>query len=135
MNDVAYAEKPIVEISGGDKIGETITVRCKTYHTCPYDHPSLSLNGIEKSFRTEDRLEDNYHGGGWYVIRLTRTGVVQSERHEIQCSVRHRGGLSASTVLQHNAKCKCYFTFYFIVYLPFLFLCNLDNAFIGLDVL
>lgn len=106
MNDVAFAKKPSVDISGGHRIGESITVRCKTSHTCPYQPPSLSLSGIEKKFGTEDKLEHISVGGGKWETRLTRAGVVQSERQDIQCSVRHSGGLSASTTVIHNAECK-----------------------------
>lgn len=103
---VASAKKPTIDISGGAKVGDTITVTCRTYHTCPYHPPSLSLSGIEKKFGSEDKLEDRLIGDGRYKITLTRKAVVQSERHEIQCSVRHSGGLSAFTVIHHNAKCK-----------------------------
>lgn len=106
LNEVAVAQRPIVHISGGYRIGESITVRCTTYHSCPYKPPSLSLTGIEKNFGTEDKLVDKYTGGGKYEITLTRIGVVQFETQNIQCFIRHSGGLSASTTKQHKAVCK-----------------------------
>ncbi|KAK3560905.1 hypothetical protein QTP86_022883 [Hemibagrus guttatus] len=103
---VAFPQKPIVDIFGGNSIGDSITVRCKTYHTCPYNKPSLSLSGIEKKFGTADSLESEDHGDGNWKITLTRVGVVRAERQNIQCSVRHSGGLSASTTKTHSAKCS-----------------------------
>ncbi|KAI5625531.1 hypothetical protein C0J50_14745, partial [Silurus asotus] len=99
------AEKPRVQISGGDKIGDRIKVQCTTYHTCPYKPPSFSLKGIEKSFGKDDKLLHIDNGDGKWEITLTREGVVQSETQEIQCSVRHSGGLTASTTKIHTAQC------------------------------
>ncbi|KAM9468535.1 uncharacterized protein Hap1MRO34_013198 [Clarias gariepinus] len=99
------APKPSVATSGGCKIGESITVRCKTYHTCPTNPPFLSLSGIEKNIGTEDKLEKRPLDDGKWEITLIREGVVESETQEIECSVTHSGGLSASTNKTHNAKC------------------------------
>ncbi|KAB5550539.1 hypothetical protein PHYPO_G00054860 [Pangasianodon hypophthalmus] len=101
------APKPSVEILEGYRIGDSITVRCQTYHTCPYKPPSLSLTGIEKKFGTEDRLEhsNTFYNGVW-TITLTRQGIVQSERQEVKCSVRHTGGLTEFSTKIHNAECS-----------------------------
>ncbi|XP_047676768.1 uncharacterized protein LOC113643674 isoform X2 [Tachysurus fulvidraco] len=101
----SYPQDPIVTISGGQKIGDSITVQCRTYHTCPYRRPSLSLSGIEKKSRT-DELKDEDYGYGKWEITLTRVGVVLAERNNIQCSVTHSGGLSAVTTTTHNAQCS-----------------------------
>ncbi|XP_053543544.1 uncharacterized protein LOC108277733 isoform X2 [Ictalurus punctatus] len=101
------ADKPIVSISGGYKIGESITVQCTTQHSCPYKPPSLSLTGIDKKPGAEDRLTNNViSSDGTWQIRLTREGIVQSERHTFLCSVRHRGGPSESTTKIHIAQCS-----------------------------
>ncbi|KAI5099126.1 hypothetical protein C0J45_11265, partial [Silurus meridionalis] len=100
------AEKPSVHISGGAKIGDRITIKCTTYHTCPYEPPSFSLSGIEKHFGKDDTLLNTDIGDGKWEITLTREGIVQSETQEIQCSVTHKGGLTASTTKIHTAQCK-----------------------------
>ncbi|KAF4086305.1 hypothetical protein AMELA_G00104220, partial [Ameiurus melas] len=101
------ADKPSVSISGGYKIGESITVQCTTRHSCPYSPPSLSLTGIDKKPGAEDRLKNSLiRSDGTWEIRLTREGIVQSERHTFLCSVRHRGGLSESTTIIHTAQCS-----------------------------
>ncbi|KAF5906254.1 uncharacterized protein DAT39_004002, partial [Clarias magur] len=97
------APKPEVDIYGGYKIGERIRVQCITYHTCPYNPPSLSLSGIQKTFDSLDNIDI---GGGNWKITLTRHGVVESERQRVECSVRHSGGLSASTTKIHYAECS-----------------------------
>ncbi|KAI5099127.1 hypothetical protein C0J45_11266, partial [Silurus meridionalis] len=99
------AEKPSVYISGGAKIGDKITIKCTTYHTCPYEPPSLSLKGIEKHFEKDDTLLNRNIGDGKWEITLTREGIVQSETQTIECSVRHSGGLTASTTKIHTAQC------------------------------
>lgn len=103
LNEIANPQKPIVDIFGGNRIGDSITVRCKAYHTCPYDPPSLRLSGIEKQ---SDSLEEKNRGNGNWEITLTRVGVVRAERQNIECSVRHRGGKHASTTKTHSAECK-----------------------------
>ncbi|XP_046718568.1 uncharacterized protein LOC124394426 isoform X2 [Silurus meridionalis] len=99
------AEKPSVHISGGAKIGDRITIECTTYHTCPYEPPSLSLKGIEKHYEKDDALLNRNIGDGKWEITLTREGIVQSETQTIECSVRHSGGLTASTTKIHTAQC------------------------------
>ncbi|GAA6111868.1 uncharacterized protein LOC113643680 [Tachysurus ichikawai] len=100
----SYPQDPIVTISGGKRLGDSITVQCKTYHTCPYKRPSLSLSGIEKKPRT-DELKDEDIGDGKWEITLTRVGVIWAESNNIQCSVTHSGGVSGVTTTKHNAQC------------------------------
>ncbi|XP_060744036.1 uncharacterized protein LOC132857929 [Tachysurus vachellii] len=101
----SYPQNPIVTISGGKRIGDSITIQCRTYHMCPYKSPSLSLRGIEKK-STADKLKDEVYGNGKWEITLTRVGVVLAERNNIQCSVTHSGGVSAVTTTTHNAQCS-----------------------------
>lgn len=98
------APAPSLQISGGANIGDTVSVQCSTYHTCPHREPTLSLSGIEIKVGTKDRVASTYIGDGKYQITLTRKGVVKAESQTVQCYVRHPGGLSASATRTHSAK-------------------------------
>ncbi|KAF5906252.1 hypothetical protein DAT39_004024, partial [Clarias magur] len=98
----AVAPKPEVTIFGGYKIGQSITLQCKTNYPCPDDPPSLRLSGIRK---TNDNLERSSTGVGTWTITLSHYGVLESENIEVICSVTHSNGLSASTTKTHNAAC------------------------------
>ncbi|KAL0174939.1 hypothetical protein M9458_030907, partial [Cirrhinus mrigala] len=43
-----------ISVYGGEKMGDTITVECSTFHTCPYSKPTITLKGIEGSDKTKD---------------------------------------------------------------------------------
>ncbi|KAL0174916.1 hypothetical protein M9458_030884, partial [Cirrhinus mrigala] len=43
-----------ISIHGGDRTGDTITVECSTFHTCPYSRPSITLYGIEGNNQIRD---------------------------------------------------------------------------------
>uniref|UniRef100_A0A8B9K8M2 Immunoglobulin subtype domain-containing protein n=1 Tax=Astyanax mexicanus TaxID=7994 RepID=A0A8B9K8M2_ASTMX len=60
-------------------IGDTVSVQCSTYHTCPYNKPTISLSGINNKVGTSDQVENRAIGDGKYRITLTRRGVVQAE--------------------------------------------------------
>ncbi|KAL6471396.1 hypothetical protein MHYP_G00200460 [Metynnis hypsauchen] len=99
------AQAPSIDIYGGNQIGETITVQCSTYHTCPYRKPTLTLSGIEG---TDGRPEHTYIGSGTWKITLKRVGIVKSDNYRVDCVVRHPGGLSASATRTHTATCPIY---------------------------
>ncbi|XP_065138321.1 sialoadhesin-like [Paramisgurnus dabryanus] len=96
--------QPIINISGGLKTGDNITVACFTYHTCPYRKPNIILKGIEGSNKTDDVDNKN----GQWKTTLTRTGVVKAERLDIECTVTHHGGRTARATKSQSAKCVYY---------------------------
>nr|XP_055053792.1 sialoadhesin-like [Misgurnus anguillicaudatus] len=74
-------QQPIINISGGLKIGDSITVVCYILHTCPYSKPNIILKGIEGS----DKIDDVHMENGRWKTTRTRTGVVKAERSDIEC--------------------------------------------------
>ncbi|KAK9962508.1 hypothetical protein ABG768_007866 [Culter alburnus] len=94
-------EPPSINIYGGDRIGDTITVACSTLHSCPYSKPNIILNGIEGS----DQLNSKHIKDGLWKITRTRTSVVKAERLSIRCSVTHYGGITVTVTKNKNAKC------------------------------
>ncbi|XP_056612038.1 sialoadhesin-like [Triplophysa dalaica] len=99
----ASPEKPTINVNGGVRTGDNITVTCETYHTCPYSKPNITLSGIEGS----DKIQDIFGKGQW-KITLTRTGVVKAEHLDIECIVTHYGGITASATKSQSAKCVSY---------------------------
>ncbi|XP_073674442.1 uncharacterized protein [Garra rufa] len=97
----ATPQQPIISIYGGERTGETITVECSAFHTCPYSKPTITLNGIEGS----DEISDKSIKDGLWKITLTRTGVVKAESMTIQCSVTHHGGITVTATKDKIAKC------------------------------
>ncbi|XP_073719472.1 sialoadhesin [Misgurnus anguillicaudatus] len=94
-------QQPIINIYGGGKTGDSITVTCYTLHTCPYSKPNIILKGIEGSDNVDDVRMEN---GQWKTTR-TRTGVVKAERSDIECTVTHHGGRTTRATKSQNAKC------------------------------
>nr|XP_055053800.1 sialoadhesin-like [Misgurnus anguillicaudatus] len=94
-------QQPIINISGGLKIGDSITVACYTYHTCPYSKPNIILKGIEGS----DKIDDVHMENSKWKTTLTRTGVVKAERSDIECTVTHHGGRTTTAIKSQSAKC------------------------------
>nr|XP_055053807.1 sialoadhesin-like [Misgurnus anguillicaudatus] len=100
----ANPQQPIINISGGLKTGDNITVVCYTNHTCPYSKPNITLKGIEGS----DKIDDvNIEKDQWKTTR-TRTGVVKAEHLDIECTVTHHGGITAKATKSQSAKCVYY---------------------------
>uniref|UniRef100_A0A9J8C1D0 Ig-like domain-containing protein n=1 Tax=Cyprinus carpio carpio TaxID=630221 RepID=A0A9J8C1D0_CYPCA len=94
-------QQPNISIYGGEKMGDTVTVICSTFHTCPYSKPTITLNGLEGS----DQIDNEHIKDGLWKITLTRKGVVKAERLNIQCSVRHYGGITVTATKDKSAKC------------------------------
>ncbi|XP_056611935.1 sialoadhesin-like [Triplophysa dalaica] len=97
----ASPQKPTINVRGGAMTGDTITVTCETYHTCPYSKPNITLSGIEGS----DKIQDIFGKGQW-KITLTRTGVVKAEHLDIECIVTHYGGITTRATKSQSAKCN-----------------------------
>ncbi|KAI7801204.1 putative sialoadhesin-like, partial [Triplophysa rosa] len=96
-------QEPTIKVYGGARTGETITVTCETYHTCPYSKPNIAMSGIEGS----DQIHDIFGNGLWKIM-LTRTGVVKAEHSNIECTVTHYGGITARATKSQSAKCVSY---------------------------
>ncbi|XP_065138317.1 uncharacterized protein, partial [Paramisgurnus dabryanus] len=94
-------QQPIINISGGLKTGDSITVVCYTLHTCPYRKPNIILKGVEGS----DKIDDVRMENGQWKTTLTRTGVVKAERSDIECTVTHHGGIKTRATKSQSAKC------------------------------
>ncbi|XP_073719469.1 sialoadhesin-like [Misgurnus anguillicaudatus] len=94
-------QQPIINISGGAKTGDRITVACYTYHTCPYRKPNIILKGIEGP----DKIDNVDIKNGQWKTTLTRTGVVKAERSNIECTVTHHGGIKRTSTKSQSAKC------------------------------
>ncbi|XP_068069742.2 uncharacterized protein [Danio rerio] len=94
-------KQPSIEIHGGDTMGESVTVICSTFHTCPYRKPAISLNGING----DDQTNDEHKGNGLWKTSLTRRGVVKTESLNFQCSVTYYGDRTASSSKYKSAKC------------------------------
>ncbi|XP_073671661.1 sialoadhesin-like [Paramisgurnus dabryanus] len=97
-------QQPIINIYGGAKIGDSITVACYTLHTCPYSKPNIILKGIEGS----DKIDDVHMENGRWKTTRTRTGVVKAERLDIECTVTHHGGITTRATKSQSAKCVHY---------------------------
>ncbi|XP_065136647.1 uncharacterized protein [Paramisgurnus dabryanus] len=92
--------QPTINIYGGATTGDSITVACFTYHTCPYSKPNIILKGIEGS----DKIDDFHIENGLWKIALTRTGVVKDEQSDIECTVTHHGGITTRATKTMNIK-------------------------------
>ncbi|RXN08939.1 sialoadhesin-like isoform X2 [Labeo rohita] len=76
----ASPPQPSIKIYGGLWIGDTITIVCSTFHTCPYSKPNITLNNIEGSDETDnEHVED-----GLWKFTLTRTSVTNAENMTIE---------------------------------------------------
>ncbi|XP_067221502.1 uncharacterized protein [Chanodichthys erythropterus] len=96
-----HPELPNISIYGGERMGDTITVACSTFHSCPYSNPNIILNGVEGC----DKIDNNHIKGGLWRITRTCTSVVKAERLSIKCSVTHYGGKTVRARKDKRAKC------------------------------
>ncbi|CAM4555647.1 unnamed protein product [Leuciscus chuanchicus] len=98
----ASPRQPSINIYGGERTGDTITVACSTFHTCPYSKPDIILNGTEGT----DHLDNEHIEDGLWKITLTRTGVVKAESSDIECSVIYHGGITVTATNDKSAECE-----------------------------
>ncbi|XP_073780301.1 sialoadhesin-like [Danio rerio] len=96
-----HPQPPSISISGGEKMGDKITVTCSASHTCPYSEPNITLNGIEGS----DEINEECSKDGQCRITLTRSGVIKAENTVFECSVTHHGGINTSAAKDKSALC------------------------------
>ncbi len=102
LSIIASPQQPSISIYGGERTGDTITVTCSTFHTCPHRKPSFTLNGIEGS----NTIKEQFIKDGLWKITLTRTGVVKTESLSIECSVTHFGGIKVTARKDKRAECE-----------------------------
>ncbi|XP_073340707.1 uncharacterized protein [Pagrus major] len=99
---VAQAEKPYIMITDNMKVGQSVTVKCIVSHTCPTYPPTLSLNiPLQENRQTYQSMSD-----GMYITTLTATLNIKSELQEVECTVQHKGGLTATTTRTLKAECS-----------------------------
>lgn len=101
LSVLASPPQPSIKIYGGLWIGDTITIVCSTFHTCPYSKPNITLNNIEGSDETDnEHVED-----GLWKFTLTRTSVTNAENMTIECTITYYGGITVTAMESKNAKC------------------------------
>ncbi|XP_073671649.1 myelin-associated glycoprotein-like [Paramisgurnus dabryanus] len=93
--------QPTINIYGGEKIGDSMTVTCFTFHTCPFSKPNITLKGIEGS----DKIDEVHIKNGQWKSNLTRTGDVKAIRSDIECTVTHYGGITARAEMHKDSAC------------------------------
>lgn len=96
------AQAPDIMISGNMKVGQTVTVQCSVYHTCPTYPPTLSLNiPLHSASLRQSTISD-----GTSKTTLTSTMFIERDHQTVECSVRHKGGITATAFKALNAECK-----------------------------
>ncbi|XP_043114249.1 uncharacterized protein LOC122358498 [Puntigrus tetrazona] len=100
----AVPQQPSIDIYGGERTGDAITVVCSTFHTCPHRQPTITLNGIDGS----DQIENKHFKDGLWKTTLTRTGVVKTENSINECSVLYHGGITVTATKDKNAQSPAY---------------------------
>ncbi|XP_067457968.1 uncharacterized protein [Thunnus thynnus] len=98
---VDRAEKPVITISGDMKVGQSVTVQCSVYHTCPTYPPKLSLNIPGRTRLTHSSLSD-----GTSKTTLTIKLNIVRDQQTVECDVRHTGGRTAKASRTFYAQCS-----------------------------
>uniref|UniRef100_A0A669F2Q1 Uncharacterized LOC102079322 n=1 Tax=Oreochromis niloticus TaxID=8128 RepID=A0A669F2Q1_ORENI len=98
---VGTADPPVIEIFGNTEVGQSVTVQCSVYHTCPTYPPSLRLNIPLRN----ERLTHSPLSDGRSKIMLTTTLFIEKEYQTVECYVQHRGGRSASASKTLTSNC------------------------------
>nr|XP_046255332.1 uncharacterized protein LOC124064705 [Scatophagus argus] len=96
------AAKPNIRISGEMKVGQSVTVQCTVYHTCPTNPPTLSLNIP----RQHHSVIHSVISGTTFKTTLTDTMEIVRDLQTVECSVRHTGGITARASKTLNAECS-----------------------------
>ncbi|XP_026226633.1 uncharacterized protein LOC113169450 [Anabas testudineus] len=95
-------EEPLITVSGDRKVGQSVQLHCSVHHTCPTYPPTLTFNSPLRNGRVNHDCSSN----GICKTTLTSTLDIKSDHETVTCSVRHTGGLSASTSRILNAECS-----------------------------
>uniref|UniRef100_A0A669EE39 Uncharacterized LOC102075623 n=1 Tax=Oreochromis niloticus TaxID=8128 RepID=A0A669EE39_ORENI len=99
---VGTADPPVIEIFGNKVVGQSVTVQCSVYHTCPTYPPSLRLNIPLRN----ERLTHSPLSDGRSKTMLTTTLFIEKEYQTVECYVQHRGGRSASASKTLTSQCS-----------------------------
>ncbi|XP_026227538.1 sialoadhesin-like [Anabas testudineus] len=94
-------EKPLITVSGDTKVGQSVQLHCTVHHTCPTYPPTLTFNSPLRN----GRVNHDCSSSGICKTTLTSTLDIKSDHESVTCSVRHTGGLTASTSGILNAEC------------------------------
>lgn len=87
-------------VSGDMRVGQNVQVECSVYHTCPTYPPNLELNIPLQHPQRRTTMYMNQ-----YKTSLTTMLHIERDHQIVQCSVRHRGGISASNSITLSAAC------------------------------
>lgn len=82
-------------------VGQCVTVLCTVFHTCPTTAPTLSLNIPLQ----DDKITHTRNIDGTSNTSLTTTLCIENEHQNVECSVKHSGGLSATASKTLTAEC------------------------------
>lgn len=87
-------------IFGDMRVGQSVTVQCSVDHTCHTYPPTLNLNIPLHNHRLTHTKMD-------YGTRTTlvTTLLIERDHQTVECSVRHKGGLTAKASKTLNAQC------------------------------
>nr|XP_014267520.2 uncharacterized protein LOC101486455 isoform X2 [Maylandia zebra] len=99
---VGTADPPVIEIFGNTVVGQSVTVQCSVYHTCPTYPPSLRLNIPLRN----ERLTHSRLSNGRSKTMVTTTLFIEKEYQIVECYVEHRGGRSASASKTLTSYCS-----------------------------
>ncbi|XP_039475441.1 sialoadhesin-like [Oreochromis aureus] len=99
---VGTADPPVIEIFGNKVVGQSVTVQCSVYHTCPTYPPSLRLNIPLRN----ERLTHSPLSDGRSKTMVTTTLFIEKEYQTVECYVQHRGGRSASASKTLTSQCS-----------------------------
>uniref|UniRef100_A0A669CUP2 Ig-like domain-containing protein n=1 Tax=Oreochromis niloticus TaxID=8128 RepID=A0A669CUP2_ORENI len=99
---VGTADPPVIEIFGNKVVGQSVTVQCSVYHTCPNYPPSLRLNIPLRN----ERLTHSPLSDGRSKTMVTTTLFIEKEYQTVECYVQHRGGRSASASKTLTSQCS-----------------------------
>lgn len=96
------AEIPEIMISGGMRVGQTVTIQCSVYHSCFTELPTLSVNiPLQNHKLSTFSMVD-----GTFKTTLTTELYLMKDHQTVECSVRHTGGQRATSSKTFNAKCR-----------------------------
>lgn len=94
--------EPRLDIIGIPRVGEQSRVSCSVHHTCILAPPTLAINGIDGADSTADTLVSD----GVWERKVERTWTVKEQDQSVSCTVRYRGGQTATRDLRLNVECK-----------------------------
>ncbi|KAG8010164.1 Myelin-associated glycoprotein, partial [Nibea albiflora] len=99
---VGKPEEPKIMIYGNAKVGQSVTVECSVYHTCPTNQPTLSFNiQLQGSSSSQHPMSD-----GKYKTSLRGTLNIDRHLQTVECTATHLGGQNTTVSKLLNAECS-----------------------------